>query len=112
VGVELLVVGVHGGTLSDTRQGPPLHQPPGEPEIHQHGRHREQCDEVTSALDPGTAAAVMDLLTTLRAERGLGLVVISHDRRLVAAYTDTVVVLEEGRVIRTGPTRALLPAPQ
>jgi peptide/nickel transport system ATP-binding protein len=54
----------------------------------------------------------MDLLTTLRAERGLGLVVISHDLRLVAAYTDTVVVLEEGRVIRTGPTRALLPAPQ
>jgi peptide/nickel transport system ATP-binding protein len=65
------------------------------------------CDEVTSALDPGTAASVMDLLAALRAERGLGLVVISHDLRLVAAYTDTVVVLEEGRVVRTGPSAAL-----
>ncbi|WP_198141495.1 ATP-binding cassette domain-containing protein [Micromonospora sp. ATCC 39149] len=48
------------------------------------------CDEVTSALDPGTATAVMELLVGLRTERRLALVVISHDLDLVTHYTDTV----------------------
>ncbi|GGX66460.1 ABC transporter ATP-binding protein [Streptomyces hiroshimensis] len=68
------------------------------------------CDEVTSALDPGTAAAVMDLLTRLRTERRLTLVVVSHELRLVAACTETVHVLEAGRVTGSGPSRRLLPA--
>ncbi|MEU1815809.1 ATP-binding cassette domain-containing protein [Streptomyces roseifaciens] len=66
------------------------------------------CDEVTSALDPGTAAAVMDLLTRLRAERRLTLVVVSHELHLVAACTETVHVLEAGRVTGTGPSGHLL----
>ncbi|MFC5144438.1 ABC transporter ATP-binding protein [Streptomyces aureoversilis] len=68
------------------------------------------CDEVTSALDPGTAAAVMDLLTRLRTERRLTLVVVSHELHLVAACTETVHVLEAGRVTGTGPSRHLLRA--
>ncbi len=66
------------------------------------------CDEVTSALDPGAANAVMELLTRLRAERGLTLVLVSHELHLIAAHTDTVHILEAGRVIDTGPTRSLL----
>ncbi|MFF2806647.1 ABC transporter ATP-binding protein [Streptomyces sp. NPDC058000] len=62
------------------------------------------CDEITSALDPDTAVAVMDLLTTIRTDRGLTLVVVSHDAPLVAAYTDTVHTLEAGRLISTGPS--------
>lgn len=61
------------------------------------------CDEITSALGPDTAVAVMDLLTTIRADRGLTLVVVSHDAPLVAAYTDTVHTLEAGRLVSTGP---------
>ncbi|QLE74993.1 ABC transporter ATP-binding protein [Streptomyces rectiverticillatus] len=68
------------------------------------------CDEVTSALDPGTAAAVMDLLTRLRTERRLTLVVVSHELHLVAACTETVHVLEAGRITGTGPSRHLLRA--
>ncbi|MEU2872088.1 ATP-binding cassette domain-containing protein [Streptomyces olivoreticuli] len=68
------------------------------------------CDEVTSALDPGTATAVMELLTRLRAERRLTLVLVSHELHLVAAYTDTVHLLEAGRVTGTGPTRQLMSA--
>ncbi|MFE5867161.1 ABC transporter ATP-binding protein [Streptomyces roseifaciens] len=68
------------------------------------------CDEVTSALDPGTAAAVMDLLTRLRYERRLTLVVVSHELHLVAACTETVHVLEAGRVTGTGPSGHLLRA--
>ncbi|MDT0452265.1 ABC transporter ATP-binding protein [Streptomyces hesseae] len=56
------------------------------------------CDEVTSALDPATAVAVMELLARLRAERGLALALVSHEPHLVAAYADTVLFLAEGRV--------------
>ncbi|MEU8581214.1 ABC transporter ATP-binding protein [Streptomyces abikoensis] len=61
------------------------------------------CDEVTSALDPATAVAVMDLLARLRAERGLALALVSHEPHLVAAYADTVHFLEDGRVVRVEP---------
>ncbi|MGI5526389.1 ABC transporter ATP-binding protein [Streptomyces syringium] len=67
------------------------------------------CDEVTSALDPDTAAAIMELLTRLRGERGLTLVLVSHELHLVGAYTDTVHLLEAGHVTATGPTGELLP---
>ncbi|MDT0454784.1 ATP-binding cassette domain-containing protein [Streptomyces sp. DSM 41527] len=60
------------------------------------------CDEVTSALDPATATAVMELLTRLRAERRLTLVLVSHELDLITAYTDSVHLLREGRVHLTG----------
>ncbi|WP_432095106.1 ABC transporter ATP-binding protein [Streptomyces sp. bgisy100] len=65
------------------------------------------CDEVTSALDRETADAVMDLLVGLRAQ-GLALVLVSHDLRLVAERTGTVLVLHDGRVIESGPTARVL----
>ncbi|MEV5122638.1 ATP-binding cassette domain-containing protein [Streptomyces decoyicus] len=60
------------------------------------------CDEVTSALDPATATAVMELLTRLRAERRLTLVLVSHELDLVTAYTDSLHLLREGRVHLAG----------
>ncbi|MFG2881537.1 ABC transporter ATP-binding protein [Streptomyces sp. NPDC048297] len=56
------------------------------------------CDEVTSALDADTAAGIMDLLTRLRAEHRMTLIVVSHEHHLVARYTDTVHVIEDGRI--------------
>ncbi|WP_031475672.1 ABC transporter ATP-binding protein [Streptomyces bicolor] len=70
------------------------------------------CDEVTSALDAETAVAVMDLLADLRERRGLSLVLVSHDLRLVADRTDTLVVMAEGRVVESGPTARLFTAPE
>ncbi|MCB5179039.1 ABC transporter ATP-binding protein [Streptomyces antimicrobicus] len=66
------------------------------------------CDEITSALDPDTATAVMELLARLRAEHGMGIALVSHELHLVSAYTDTVHVLEAGRLVRHGPTSAVL----
>ncbi|KWT57954.1 hypothetical protein ADL21_31995 [Streptomyces albus subsp. albus] len=63
------------------------------------------CDEVTSALDPATAAAVLDLLAHLRATRRLTLVLVSHEVDLIAAYTDTVHLLRGGRVVRPAAPR-------
>ena len=69
------------------------------------------CDEVTSALDADTTVAVMDLLADLRDRRGLSLVLVSHDLRLVADRTDTLAVLSEGRVVESGPTARLFTSP-
>ncbi|MCT7355888.1 ATP-binding cassette domain-containing protein, partial [Streptomyces sp. 15-116A] len=69
------------------------------------------CDEITSALDADTTVAVMDLLAELRTRRGLALVLVSHDLRLVADRTDTLIVMSEGRVVETGPTARLLSSP-
>lgn len=69
------------------------------------------CDEVTSALDADTAAGIMELLTSLRAEHRTTLVVVSHEHDLVARYTDTVHLLDAGRVLDSGPTGALLSVP-
>ncbi|MEU0413195.1 ATP-binding cassette domain-containing protein [Streptomyces griseorubiginosus] len=69
------------------------------------------CDEVTSALDADTTVAVMDLLAELRDRRGLSLVLVSHDLRLVADRTDTLAVMSGGRVVESGPTARLFTTP-
>ncbi|MGW0364726.1 ABC transporter ATP-binding protein [Streptomyces sp. NPDC002990] len=69
------------------------------------------CDEITSALDPDTATAVMELLTRLRAEHSLTIAMVSHELHLIGAYTDTVHILESGRLTGHGPTTSLMPAP-
>ncbi|MFB7231674.1 ABC transporter ATP-binding protein [Streptomyces fimicarius] len=68
------------------------------------------CDEVTSALDADTAVGIMDLLTRLRTEQRMTLVVVSHEHHLVARYTDTVHLLDAGRITGSGPTARLLSA--
>ncbi|MFJ6573379.1 ABC transporter ATP-binding protein [Streptomyces sp. NPDC091292] len=67
------------------------------------------CDEITSALDPDTAVAIMELLRRLRAERAMAITLVSHETHLVAAYTDTVHVLESGRLTAHGPTTTHVP---
>ncbi|WP_230769862.1 ABC transporter ATP-binding protein [Sphingomonas sp. Leaf4] len=56
------------------------------------------CDEVTSALDPVVAEAVLDLLIELRRELGLAYMFITHDLEIVRAISDDVLVLYAGRV--------------
>ncbi|MFG2826842.1 ABC transporter ATP-binding protein [Streptomyces sp. NPDC048434] len=69
------------------------------------------CDEVTSALDPTTATAVMELLTRLRAECRLTLVLVSHELDLITAYTDSVHLLREGRVQPAGAHESVAAQP-
>ncbi|WP_280358543.1 ABC transporter ATP-binding protein [Nocardia otitidiscaviarum] len=69
------------------------------------------CDEVTSALDDRTGAAIMDLLAGLRTSHRLALVLIAHDLPLIAERTDTVTVLDAGRVVESGSTASVFAAP-
>lgn len=57
------------------------------------------ADEPTSALDVTVQKEVLGILNGLVRERGMGLVFISHDLRLVSRFCDRVLVMHRGRVV-------------
>jgi peptide/nickel transport system ATP-binding protein len=57
------------------------------------------ADEPTSALDVTVQLQVLAILDRLVAERGMGLIFISHDLRLVSSFCDRVLVMYAGRVV-------------
>ncbi len=59
------------------------------------------ADEPTSALDVTVQMQVLAILDDLVARRGMGLVFVSHDLDLVAAFCDRVLVMYGGRVVET-----------
>ncbi len=70
------------------------------------------ADEPTSALDPRLAEELLALLQGLRRERGLALLLVSHDLPLVARHADRLAILQGGQLVETGPTAPLLAAPR
>jgi peptide/nickel transport system ATP-binding protein len=70
------------------------------------------CDELTSALDVSVQAAVLDVLSELRAELGLAVLFISHDLGVVASVADRVLVLERGAVCEQGRVDDVLTRPR
>lgn len=69
------------------------------------------ADEPTTALDVTTQATVLDLLAQRARDRGLALVLVSHDLGVVARTCQRVAVMYAGRVVEEGPTDALLNHP-
>lgn len=69
------------------------------------------ADEATTALDVTVQAEILDLLCDLRTERGLALVLVSHDLAVVSAVCERVQVFQDGRVIEGGGTNRVLKAP-
>jgi oligopeptide/dipeptide ABC transporter ATP-binding protein len=70
------------------------------------------ADEPTTALDVTVQAQVLELLRQVRAERGLAIVLISHDFGVVAALADRIAVMYAGRIIETAPAQELLARPR
>lgn len=64
------------------------------------------ADEPTTGLDPNAAAGVLRSLSALR-DRGVGVLLITHDLRLVPRWCDDLVVMAQGRVVETLPATSL-----
>jgi peptide/nickel transport system ATP-binding protein/oligopeptide transport system ATP-binding protein len=70
------------------------------------------ADEPTSALDPAVQVEVLDLLRRRRDERGLTVLLVSHDLGAVGRLADRVAVMYAGRIVEEGPAVALLTRPR
>jgi peptide/nickel transport system ATP-binding protein len=70
------------------------------------------ADEATTALDVTVQAEVLDLLEDLRRERGLTLILVSHDLAVVSQICDHVVVMKDGSVVEAGTADDVLKRPQ
>ena len=70
------------------------------------------ADEPTSALDLLTQAQVIELLDHLVEERGMGLLLISHDLVVVKDVVDRVAIMFEGRIVEDGPTDTVFSSPR
>jgi oligopeptide/dipeptide ABC transporter ATP-binding protein len=60
------------------------------------------ADEPTTALDPTIQLQILDLLSTLQAELGLSVLIVTHDFGVVKRICDQVVVLYAGQVVEQG----------
>jgi oligopeptide/dipeptide ABC transporter ATP-binding protein len=69
------------------------------------------ADEPTTALDVTVQAQILSLLLELRAERGLSILLITHDLGVIASTCDHVLVMYAGRVLEESPARALFRKP-
>ncbi len=65
------------------------------------------ADEPTSALDVTVQLEVLGILDRLVEERGMGLIFISHDLRLVSSFCDRVIVMYAGRIVEELPASKL-----
>jgi peptide/nickel transport system ATP-binding protein len=69
------------------------------------------ADEPTTALDVTIQAQILALLRELRGERGMAVMLISHDLGVVAGLCDRVVVMYAGQIVEEAPVRALFANP-
>ncbi len=70
------------------------------------------ADEPTTALDVTIQAQILGLLRDLQRQRGMALVLITHDLALAAENCQRVVVMYAGQVVESGPIAAVFAAPR
>ena len=69
------------------------------------------ADEPTTALDASLRHEIMALIDEMREQQRLGVLLVSHNLASVAAHADHIVVMQNGRVVESGATAAILSQP-
>ncbi len=70
------------------------------------------ADEPTTALDVTIQAEILDLLRELQQELGVTILIVTHNFGVVADLCDRVSVMQKGRIVETGPARAIFADPR
>ena len=70
------------------------------------------ADEPFSMLDPSEQARVINLLKEIQTERGLALLLISHDLALVRKIADRILVMHRGQIVEEGPGSRIVTRPE
>jgi dipeptide transport system ATP-binding protein len=70
------------------------------------------ADEPTTALDVTIQSQILDLLLSLQRDRGMAMILITHDLGLVAEAAKRVIVMYAGQVVETGPVSELFRHPR
>lgn len=70
------------------------------------------CDEPTSALDPLTTTQILELLRKINTELGVTILLITHQMDVIARLADDVAVLEDGKLVESGPVEQVFADPQ
>ena len=66
------------------------------------------ADEPTTALDVTIQKEIMDLLARLRRERGMSIVLITHNFGIIANFADKVAVMWKGHIVESGPVEQIM----
>ena len=70
------------------------------------------CDEATSALDPKTTRAILALLKKINEERGITLVVITHEMEVIKQICKNVAIIESGEIVEKGEVKEIFSHPK
>ena len=70
------------------------------------------AEEPTTALDVTVQAQILDLIDDLRRQRGMAVLLITHDLGVVSQYCDRVAVMYGGRIVEEAPAPALFAGPR
>ena len=68
-------------------------------------------DEPVSALDATVRARILALLDRLQRDRGLTMLLVSHDLGVIAAVADDLIVMQDGAIVEQGPAARVLESP-
>ncbi|OCP24800.1 MULTISPECIES: ABC transporter ATP-binding protein [unclassified Ensifer] len=70
------------------------------------------ADEPTTALDVSVQAQILKLIRDLADERGVGVLLVTHNMGVVAEIADRVTIMQNGAVVESGSTREVLTTPR
>ncbi|AEQ53904.1 ABC transporter ATP-binding protein [Pelagibacterium halotolerans] len=70
------------------------------------------ADEPTSALDVSVQAQIIKVLKRLCAERGVAVMLITHDMGVIAEAADRMIVMNKGEIVETGPVGDIIHRPK